>query len=122
MLSKNWHTKQGLVGGDSVKSEPKITSIRSSQQNLIAGDSSGQVILFKLNSEEQLEFKCEVTGFDFDFDSAKSYEISQNVTQLEIITESKFLAANEKEIKLFSINQQAKPDSCSAAETFMKTG
>ena len=107
MLSKNWHTKQGLVGGDSVKSEPKITSLRSSQQNLIAGDSSGQVILFKLNSEEQLEFKCEVTGFDFDFDSAKSYEISQNVTQLEIITESKFLAANEKEIKLFSINQQA---------------
>lgn len=122
MLSKNWHTKQGLVGGDSVKSEPKITSIRSSQQNLIAGDSSGQVILFKLNSEEQLEFKCEVTGFDFDFDSAKSYEISQNVTQLEIITESKFLAANEKEIKLFSINQQTQKDSCSAAETFMKTG
>jgi hypothetical protein len=37
-------------------------------------------MLFKLNSEEQLEFKCEITGFDFDFDSAKSYEISQSVT------------------------------------------
>ncbi len=41
----------------------------------MAGDFSGQLILFEINSDGQLDFKCETNAFNMELDTVKQYEV-----------------------------------------------
>lgn len=116
----NWHTLQGLKGGDSPDSY--INCVAASQKHIVAGDCSGQLVLFSHHAETQeLQFECETTGFDYYFDPQRAYDVPRSVTCLEWLNEQKFIVCNEKDIKIYQLQQKYSCDS-SAQQVFTETG
>lgn len=99
---KCWYTLQGLKGGDTPDSF--ITFIAANSTRVMVGDRSGQLILFKHDEskEGELHFDCEIIGFDFFFDVSIAQEVHRAVMCIDWLSEDRFVACNEKEIKVFS--------------------
>jgi hypothetical protein len=68
---------------------------------MVAGDFQGQLILFEINSDGQLDFKCETSAFTMELDIVKQYEVPTQVTVVDFIQQSIIMAANEKHIRCF---------------------
>lgn len=69
--SIKWYTAQGLRGGDPEIEDNHISVLSARGSMLLAGDHSGQLVLFKQDESSEhglIEQKSEILGFDFVMD------------------------------------------------------